>query len=73
MARKNKGTKNQKKSVYIVGEGITEQYYFQHLKRLKGFTCIVKPRLFGNTSVWEIEKKIYTKIYKAIDRLKETV
>lgn len=58
MARKNKGTKKQKKSIYIVGEGITEQYYFQHLKRLKDFTCIVKPRLFGNTNVWEIEKKI---------------
>lgn len=58
MARKNKGTKNQKKAIYIVGEGITEQYYFQHLKRLKGFTCIVKPRLFGNTNVIEIEKRI---------------
>lgn len=58
MARKNKGTKEQKKAIYIVGEGITEQYYFQHLKRLKGFTCIVKPSLFGNTNIFEIEKKI---------------
>ena len=58
MARKNKETKNQKKSIYIVGEGITEQYYFQHLKRIKGYTCIVKPRLFGNTNIFEIEKKI---------------
>jgi hypothetical protein len=47
-----------KRKQYIVGEGITEQYYFQHLKRLKGFTCIVKPRLFGNTNVFEIEKRI---------------
>ena len=58
MARKNKGTRTQRKSVYIVGEGITEQYYFHHLKRIKNYRCIVKPRLFGNTNIFEIEKKI---------------
>lgn len=58
MARKNKGTRNQEKVIYIVGEGITEQYYFYHLKQLKGFKCIIKPRLFGNTNVFEIEKRI---------------
>lgn len=58
MARKNKGTKNQRKSVYIVGEGITEQYYFQHLKRIVGYSCIIKPRLFGNTSIFYLEKRI---------------
>ena len=58
MARKNKGTKNQRKSIYVVGEGITEQYYFQHLKRIKGYICMVKPRLFGNTNIFEMEKKI---------------
>ena len=58
MARKNKGTRSQKKLIYIIGEGITEQYYFQHLKRIKGYTCIIKPRLFGNTSIFHFEKKI---------------
>ncbi|MDR0394264.1 MAG: RloB family protein [Tannerella sp.] len=58
MARKNKESKNQKKSVYIIGEGLTEQYYFQHLKRIKGYACSIKPRLFDNTSILNFEKKI---------------
>ena len=58
MARKNRGTKSQRKTLYIVGEGITEQYYFQHLKRLKEYTCTIRPRLFGNTSISDIEKRI---------------
>ncbi|MCD7932574.1 MAG: RloB family protein [Tannerellaceae bacterium] len=58
MGRKNRGKKEPKKFIYIVGEGITEQYYFQHLKRLQGYTCTIQPRLFGNTSIFDIEKKI---------------
>ncbi|MDR1895289.1 MAG: hypothetical protein LBR10_00680 [Prevotellaceae bacterium] len=44
--------------VYIIGEGITEQYYFSHIKRILGFHCIIKPRFFGNTCIAEIRKKI---------------
>jgi hypothetical protein len=47
-----------KVGVYIVGEGITEQYYFTHIKRLRGFHCTIKPRFFGNTSIAEMRKKI---------------
>lgn len=44
--------------IYIIGEGITEQFYFAHLKRILGFHCIIKPRFFGNTSISEMRKKI---------------
>jgi len=47
-----------KPGIYIVGEGITEQYYFSHIKRLFGFQCTIKPRFFGNTSISELKKKI---------------
>jgi len=47
-----------KSGVYIIGEGITEQYYFSHIKRMLGFNCIIKPRFFGNTSIAEMRKKI---------------
>ncbi len=47
-----------KTGIYIIGEGITEQYYFLHIKRLFGFYCTIKPRFFGNTSIAEMKKKI---------------
>lgn len=37
-----------KTNIAIVGEGLTERYYFLHLKALKGYKCIVKPRHFSN-------------------------
>jgi hypothetical protein len=47
-----------KSGIYIVGEGITEQYYFSHIKILLGIHCTIKPRFFGNTSIDEMRKKI---------------
>lgn len=47
-----------KSGIYIVGEGITEQYYFSHIKKIFGFHCAIKPRFFGNTSIPEMRKKI---------------
>jgi hypothetical protein len=47
-----------KQGIYIVGEGITEQYYFLHLKQLKKYTCIVKPRFFGKTNIEEIQNQV---------------
>lgn len=47
-----------KSGIYIVGEGITEQYYFSHIKKTFGFHCTIKPRFFGNTSIAEMRKKI---------------
>jgi len=47
-----------KERIYIVGEGITEQYYFKHLKNLNQYNYIVKPRFFGKTSIQQIEKTV---------------
>ena len=47
-----------KPGIYIVGEGITEQYYFAHIKRILGYQCTIKPRFFGNTNIAEMRKKI---------------
>lgn len=45
-------------NVYIVGEGITEQFYFSHLKFLRKYNYIVKPRFFGKNSISEIQKSV---------------
>lgn len=44
-----------KESIYIIGEGHTEKYYFQHLKNLQSYQCIVRPRLFQKNSIHYIE------------------
>lgn len=44
--------------VFVIGEGITEQYYFTHLKNLKKYKCVVKPRFFGKTDIVQIEKSV---------------
>lgn len=47
-----------RESVYIIGEGITEKYYFQHLKKLKNYSCIVRPRFFSSkNSIYYLEKR----------------
>jgi len=47
-----------KKGLYIIGEGITEQYYFTHLKQIKSYRCFVKPRFFGKTNIVQIAKQV---------------
>lgn len=58
MGGRKQRVKELKPGIYIVGEGITEQYYFSHIKRLFGFHCTIKPRFFGNTSIDAMRKRI---------------
>ena len=44
--------------VTVIGEGITEQYYFSHLRSLYDFRYVLKPYYFGTTSLQEMERKI---------------
>jgi RloB-like protein len=47
-----------RKSIYVIGEGATEKYYFQHLKKLRNYSCTVRPRFFSNkNSIYYIEKQ----------------
>jgi hypothetical protein len=58
MGRRKQKIREPKSGIYIIGEGITEQYYFSHIKQIIGFQCIIKTRFFGNTSITEMRKKI---------------
>jgi hypothetical protein len=42
MGGRKQKMKEPKSGIYIIGEGITEQYYFSHIKRMLGFNCIYK-------------------------------
>jgi len=58
MPKRQLQTRNLTDSIYIVGEGITEQFYFTHLRQIMGYRCTIRPRFFGNTSIKEIQKKV---------------
>ena len=58
MGRK-RGTKElrQEKTV-IIGAGITEQWYFSHLKTLFKLNILIRPRFFGKENIAALEKRI---------------
>lgn len=58
MARCVENRKQQRRSVTILGEGLTEQYYFTHIRTLFGFHYTIKPYYFSVTSLAEMDKKI---------------
>ena len=58
MARKTKERAMQSPGITIIGEGLTERYYFTHLKRLKGYRYTCKPRNFTEQSIEEIQKQV---------------
>lgn len=44
--------------ITIIGEGLTEQYYFKHLHSIFKFRYSIRPYFFGVTSLKEMDKKI---------------
>ena len=42
----------------IIGAGITEQWYFTHLKALCGYRVKIRPRFFGTETAAGLDKKI---------------
>jgi hypothetical protein len=52
--------KRQQKSpvITLIGEGITEQFYFRHIRSLFNFRFVIKPYYFGVTSLHEMDRKI---------------
>lgn len=58
MARRIKGRELKNPTITIIGEGATERYYFTHLKRLRGYNYVCKPRNFTEQTVDEMQKQI---------------
>lgn len=58
MARKIKERKLKNPTITIIGEGATERYYFTHLKRLRGYNYICKPRNFTEQTFDEMQRQI---------------
>ena len=53
------GQRTQKSPVItLIGEGITEQYYFKHIRALYNYRYTLKPYFFGTTSLKDMDRKI---------------
>lgn len=55
MARKLKERKLKNPKITIIGEGATERFYFTHLKALRGYDYICKPRNFTQQTIDDIQ------------------
>lgn len=58
MARRIKERELKNPTITIIGEGATERYYFTHLKRLRGYNYVCKPRNFTEQTFDEMQKQI---------------
>lgn len=58
MARKTSLRQRRNPIPTIIGAGITEQWYFTHLKALRGCRVKIRPRFFGTETAAGLDKKI---------------
>lgn len=58
MARKIKERRLKNPAITIIGEGATERFYFTHLKRLKGYNYVCKPRNFSEQNIDDIQRQV---------------
>lgn len=58
MPRNIENRKQRNRLITVLGEGITEQYYFTHIRALFDYHFVIKPYYFSVTSLEEMDKKI---------------
>lgn len=58
MSRQTNNRRQNTPNITIIGEGITEQYYFKHVRSLFNYRYSIKPYFFGITSLTDMDRKI---------------
>lgn len=58
MSRPVNNRKQYQPTITLIGEGITEQYYFKHIRSIYNYRYNLRPHFFGITSLNEMRKKI---------------
>ena len=58
MARGRRERELKRSRITVIGEGLTERWYFEHLRNIKGFRYDCKPRFFSQQSYAEMSKLI---------------
>lgn len=58
MARKKETRKLREPLPTVIGAGITEKWYFRHLKNLEHLKLEVKPKYFGSDTAYDMQKLV---------------
>ena len=58
MARVKKERELKRSRITVIGEGLTERWYFEHLRTVKGYRYDCKPRFFAHQSYEDMMKLI---------------
>lgn len=58
MARQISTRNSKSPTPVIIGAGITEQWYFTHLRNLLDLRIKIRPRFFGTEDIKQLDKKI---------------
>lgn len=58
MGGRKQSFKEPKSGIYIIGEGITEKFYFQHLRSIFKYRYTIKPRFFELKCIDKFDKII---------------
>lgn len=58
MARVRKERELRRSRITVIGEGLTERWYFEHLRTLKGYRYDCRPRFFAHQSFEEMSRLI---------------
>ena len=58
MARRRKERELRRSRITVIGEGLTERWYFDHLRTVMGYRYDCKPRFFTHQSYQEMRKLI---------------
>jgi hypothetical protein len=58
MGNRTQNFRQQYPAIVILGEGLTEKYYFTHLKKIFDYHCTIRPRFCSNTCINSISKNI---------------
>ena len=58
MARVRKEREIKRSRITVIGEGLTERWYFDHLRTIKGYKYDCKPRFFAHQSYEEMENSL---------------
>jgi len=58
MARRRKERELRRSRITVIGEGLTERWYFDHLRTVMGYRYDCKPRFFTHQSYLEMRKLI---------------
>ncbi len=58
MARRSREREIKRPIITVIGEGVTERYYFQHLRDIRHYRYNCKPRFFSHQSLEEMHRLI---------------